>query len=81
MTIPYASATTGTKAREEIIKVLHQNSDNAQKVVRNVIAAMPAERTCKCGSALRHAILTDRTMIPSETKERLRPILGKYLGD
>ena len=34
---------------DEIIKVLNQNADNARKVVRNAVAAMPAERTCKCG--------------------------------
>jgi 5'-methylthioadenosine phosphorylase len=66
---------------DEIIKVLHQNAGNACKVVRETVAAMPAERACKCGSALRHAIITDRALIPSETKERLRPILGKYLSD
>ncbi len=65
---------------DEIVRVLHQNAGNACKVVRETVAAMPAERTCKCGSALRHAILTDRASIPSEARERLRPILGKYLG-
>ncbi len=66
---------------DEIVRVLHQNAGNACKVVREAVARMPTERTCKCGSALRHAILTDRALIPSDTKERLRPILGKYLGD
>ena len=34
---------------DEIIKVLNQNADNACKVVRSAVAAMPAERACKCG--------------------------------
>jgi 5'-methylthioadenosine phosphorylase len=42
---------------------------------------MPAERTCGCGHALRHAIITDRQAIPAEAKQKLRLILGKYLGE
>ena len=40
---------------------------------------MPAQRGCKCGSALQHAILTDRTKIPMETRQKLALILDKYL--
>ena len=31
---------------------------------------------CKCGSALAHAIITDREKIPAATEEKLKPILG-----
>ena len=59
--------------------VLLKNAENACNVVREAVAAMPKDRTCKCGSALAHAILTDRALIPVETKKRLQLILGKYL--
>ena len=65
---------------DEIIRVLNQNADNARKVVRNAVAAMPGERSCKCGSALSHAILTDRSVVPAAVKEKLGLILGKYFG-
>lgn len=65
---------------DEIIKVLNQNADNACKVVRSAVAAMPAERACKCGSALSHAIITDRSVVPAAVKEKLGLILGKYFG-
>jgi 5'-methylthioadenosine phosphorylase len=64
---------------DQIVAVLLKNAENACNVVREAVAAMPKERTCKCGSALAHAILTDRTKIPRATKERLKLILGKYL--
>ncbi len=35
---------------------------------------------CKCGTALAHAILTDRKAIPAATKKRLAPIIGKYIS-
>ena len=45
---------------DQIVAVLLKNAENAAKVVRETVAAMPQERSCKCGSALAHAILTDR---------------------
>jgi 5'-methylthioadenosine phosphorylase len=64
---------------DQIVAVLLKNAENACNVVREAVAAMPKERTCKCGSALAHAILTDRAKIPAETKESLKLIAGKYL--
>src|ERR1043166_8504154 len=54
-----------------IIRVLNQNAANAAKVVTEAVAQMPKDRTCKCGSALAHALITDRTKIPAVTKEKL----------
>src|SRR5256886_2593667 len=64
---------------DQIGAVLTKNAENACNVVRESVAAMPQDRSCKCGSALAHAIWTDRKMIPSKTRERLKLILGKYL--
>ena len=64
---------------DQVIAVLLKNAENASAVVRETVAGMPAGRSCKCGSALAHAILTDRSMIPAATRERLKLILGKYL--
>ncbi len=64
---------------DQIVSVLTKNSENATKVVKQTVASMPRGRGCKCGSALAHAILTDRTKIPPATREKLKLILGKYL--
>jgi len=64
---------------DQIVAVLLKNAENACNVVREAVAAMREERTCKCGSALAHAILTDRAKIPLATREKLKLILGKYL--
>ena len=66
---------------DQIVAVLVKNAENACNVVRESVAAMPKERTCKCGSALAHAILTDRTKIPAATQERLNLVIGKYLKE
>ncbi len=63
---------------DDIVKNLMQNSANASKLVAQAVSAMPAGRACKCGSALKHAILTARDRVPAETRSRLEPIVGKY---
>jgi 5'-methylthioadenosine phosphorylase len=62
----------------DIIANLNQNAENACKVVAAAVAAMPTERTCKCGSSLAHAIITDRKLVPGDTRKKLDLIIGKY---
>src|SRR5437660_9350238 len=64
---------------DQIVAVLLKNAENACSVVREAVATMPKDRACKCGSALAHAILTDRAKIPPLTCDRLKLIAGKYL--
>ena len=64
---------------DQVVAVLLKNAENACKVVRTSVAAMPRERSCGCGSALAHAILTDRKKISAPAKKRLKLLLGKYL--
>jgi 5'-methylthioadenosine phosphorylase len=63
----------------DIIATLNQNAASAQAMVKQAVRAMPADRACKCGKALAHAIVTDRAVIPAATRKRLAPLVGKYL--
>ena len=62
-----------------IIGYLNKNAENVQRAIREVVRALGDERNCKCGSAVAHAILTDRKKIPASAKKRLAPIIGKYI--
>jgi 5'-methylthioadenosine phosphorylase len=64
----------------QIIATLNQNSENAQRVLREAVRAMPGERSCKCGSALQHSLVTDAKLVPKATKKRLAAIIGKYMS-
>ena len=64
---------------DQVVAVLLKNAENACTVIRAAVAATPGKRSCKCGSALRHAILTERDKIPASTREKLKLILAKYL--
>jgi len=63
----------------DIIKNLTMNSENAQKIIRAAVKRLPVERTCKCGTSLQHAILTDLKKAPVETRAKLELILRKYV--
>ena len=63
----------------EIIDHLTKNAENAARVVASAVANMPSERTCKCGSALKHALITNPAAVPEKTKQKLELLVGKYL--
>ena len=62
----------------DIIGNLVKNAENACAVVAAAVAAIPADRACKCGSALSHAILTDRAGAPPATRQKLGILIDKY---
>jgi 5'-methylthioadenosine phosphorylase len=64
---------------DQIIDYLNRNAQNAQKIIRAAVRQMPKERSCKCGSALAHAVLTDPKKIPPQVRKKLALLLGKYL--
>jgi 5'-methylthioadenosine phosphorylase len=64
----------------QIIATLVQNAENAQKVLREAVRAMPEGRSCKCGAALKHALVTDLKLVPKATKKKLEAIIGKYIS-
>ena len=65
----------------EIISNLTKNAENAAKVVAAAVASMPETRTCKCGSALKHALITNPSAVPPEIRQKLEPLVGKYLSN
>jgi 5'-methylthioadenosine phosphorylase len=68
---------------EMVISNLSANVANAQRILRRVARKIPADRsanTCDCPSALATAILTDRSKIPAEVKEKYSLLIGRYLA-
>lgn len=64
---------------EMVIEYLNKNSANAQQLIREAVRSLAtAERTCKCGTALKHAVLTQPGAVTEEAKQRLAAIIGKY---
>jgi len=62
----------------EIISNLVKNAENACKVVAAAVARMPVARSCQCGSALSHAMITDRKLVSEDTRRKLGILVDKY---
>ncbi len=64
---------------QDIIGNLTKNAENAAKLVTIAVRDMPPQRSCKCGSALAHALITDTKTSPESTRKKLELLVGKYL--
>jgi 5'-methylthioadenosine phosphorylase len=63
----------------DVIENLKKNTDNAQRIIRAAVKRLPIDRTCKCGRALKHAIMTDLKKAPAATLQKLDLLLKKYV--
>ncbi len=64
---------------EQVIAVMHQNSGNAQKVVKAAVRLMPTDLShAPAQTAAKFAIMTERAVIPAEIKKKLEVLYGKY---
>jgi 5'-methylthioadenosine phosphorylase len=66
---------------DAVVQIVQQNVRNAQAVVAALVPLLGEDRQCSCGSALQNAIMTRPDVIPAETRERLRVLIGKYLAE
>jgi 5'-methylthioadenosine phosphorylase len=67
---------------EMVINNLGANVTNAQRILQAVARKIPADRStsaCECPSSLSAAIMTERSQLSAEIKERYSLLIGKYL--
>ena len=58
---------------------LQANTALARRLLEVLIPVLPERRECGCGTALEAALMTDPATVPAAVKERLAPIVGRYL--
>lgn len=64
---------------EMVIRILNQNTAIAQQAIRNLVKMLDVDADCACYHALAEALITQRDVIPAETRERLSLFVDKYL--
>jgi 5'-methylthioadenosine phosphorylase len=64
---------------DAVVAHLMANTALAKKILQELISTLPEDRSCSCSSALACAIVTSPDAISAELRERLAPIMGKYL--
>ena len=63
-----------------VLEVLRANSELANRIVKTVAALLPETSDSPLLSAAKHAIMTQKDLIPAATREKLKLLYGKYLG-
>ncbi|ABK98064.1 S-methyl-5'-thioadenosine phosphorylase [Pelobacter propionicus] len=64
---------------EAILEIIRRNVAMAKSIIRQAVTEIRAVRNCACATAMQYAVLTDRSVIPAETRRKLDLIVGKYL--
>jgi 5'-methylthioadenosine phosphorylase len=79
---PHPANLDQTRLIEEILGNVKAATQNAIELIRRSMAHVSAlaEKPCPCQSALALGIWSDRSRLSVETRERLKPLIGKYLG-
>ena len=75
----YEAETGQTVSVDMVIENLNKNKAMSRQLVRRAVQAIPEKRDCECADALAGAILTDRSIWPEKTVNKLGPMLQKYL--
>ena len=63
----------------DVLRILAESAATAKRTIRHALRKLPERRNCVCATALAHALITDKDMIPEKTKRDLEPIIGKYI--
>jgi 5'-methylthioadenosine phosphorylase len=75
----HEEATGETVSVDAILDIMHRNTETAKKIIKRAVPAIPQDRTCDCKDALAVSFITDKSIWPPQTVEKLQPIIEKYL--
>ena len=64
---------------EDVLAILNKNVETAKRIVHGSTRRLSPDQVCSCETALKNAIITDRSLIPANVKAELEPIIGKYM--
>ena len=64
---------------EMIIGNLNKNAETAKRILKAAIPKIEQKRSCACATTVQNAIVTNKDLIPENTKKKLDILFGKYL--
>ena len=73
-------ANTEEVSVEAVVQNLMKNVATSKELLLRTVPALSGSRKCGCGSSLKDAIITRPDMIPVEIKQKLNPIISKYIS-
>lgn len=78
---PHPASLDQAKLIEEILGNVKVATQHAVELIKRAVPQIPAlaEKPCACQSALALAIWSDKDRIPAATKQKLAPLIAKYV--
>ena len=64
---------------EAVIEVMNKNVQAAKEIIKKLAADLPDATKSPASSALAGAVMTDTSALSSQVREKLQPLMGKYL--
>ncbi len=64
---------------EMVIDILNRNTHIAQQALHHLVRRLKPDRECACKNALATALITNPSVIPADTRQRLGLLVDKYL--
>lgn len=67
-------------SHDMVIENFQANILNVQKVIKNSLKVLSEyEEECSCNTALKNAIVSDLSYVPDDVKDKLSPLIAKYM--
>ncbi len=66
---------------ETVIQTMHHNLQIAQQAIAKAIETLDENAVYACHNALENAVMTNKSLIPSDVLDRLQPIIGRYFSN
>lgn len=63
---------------DAVMKIVKDNSETAKKIIKAVIPTIPVKNDCACTKALACSLVTPKELVPKETYEKVKLLVGKY---
>ncbi len=65
---------------EAVLEIMHNNATMAQQIIVEAVKDLKNHsKSCGCEESMKFSIVTQRDLIPQETKQKLKGIWGSYL--
>lgn len=64
-----------------VVSNLAKNASCAKEIIRDLVGKISEKRTCLCRESLNGAVMTKKECIPEDTREKLKPIIKRYLAE
>jgi 5'-methylthioadenosine phosphorylase len=62
-----------------VVNTLHKNTEVAQQTILSLVEKLPESTSCTCRNALENALITNKSAIAPQEKQKLALLVDKYL--